>query len=101
MMLVERFRLPLPSNELVNTAVHWLIGRVRFVVSNSIYVPPIAPFVAMRFNVVPLTLMLVMCGFGLGSVTTLMVPFVIRLFVFQPSPAASGGWVTMLLKAPL
>ena len=64
-MLVDRFRLPLPSKLLVNIGVHWLNGFATLVVPSSTYCPPNAPLVALMFSVVPLTLMLVKCGVGL------------------------------------
>ena len=95
-MFVDRFRLPLPLKLLVNIGVHWLNGFATLVVPSSTYCPPCTPFVALMFSVVPLTLMLVTCtGCGPTVATTLIVPVVVRAFVFQacPGPGVAGVMV--------
>src|SRR5882724_153938 len=68
-MFVDRFRLPPPSRLLVRMGVHWLNGLATLVEPSRTYCPPFEPFTALRFNVVPLTLMLVNSGCGVRSRT--------------------------------
>jgi hypothetical protein len=61
-MLVDKFRLPLPSKMFVSTGVHWFNGKAMFVLMSSQYVPPAEPFMAEIVSIVPLKPMLVICG---------------------------------------
>ena len=66
-MLVDRLVLPLLLKLLVKMGVHWLNGAATLVEPSKTYDPLCTPFVALRFNVVPLTLMLVIRGCGVRS----------------------------------
>ena len=61
-MLVDKFRLPPSSKTFVNTGVHWFNGKAMFVLMSSQYVPSAEPFAAEIVSIVPLKLMLVICG---------------------------------------
>src|SRR5271170_8044776 len=99
-MLVDKFKLPLPSKLFVNTGVHCASGSATFVLCNSTYCPLVAPLVAVMFKVVPERLMLVMVGVGTTAETILNVPSVVSVFVFhaKPAPGVAG---TMLVNAPV
>lgn len=70
MMFVDRFRLPLLSNLLVNIAVH---GPDTLVEPSNTYCPLTVPFTALRVRVDPITLMLVKCG-AVGSLAATATP---------------------------
>ena len=60
--LVDRLTAPLPLNELVKTGVHCAMGRSKLVLSRRVNGPPSMPLVALKVSVLPLMLMLVICG---------------------------------------
>src|SRR5579859_6100517 len=92
-MLVDKLRLPLTSNVLVNTGTQLVSGVARFVLSSSTKVPLTAPFVAVRFNVVPFSPILVMSGVGgTGFGATMVIePFTFRLLIQELVPVRAGS----------
>jgi len=92
MMLVDRFKLPLPLKLLVNIGVHWLNGVVKLVVPSNTYRPLPTPFVALMLKFVPFTLMLVKCaGCAGGGATVNINPTMAAPLLSTKLPVYPGG----------
>src|SRR5581483_3200929 len=75
-------------------------GRAMLVLPSNVQVPLAVPLAALKLRLVPLTVMVLKCGWAGGPLLiTLRVPLTARLLVFQarPAPGVAG---LRLPKAP-
>src|ERR1700733_10312475 len=69
--VISIVKLPPPSKSPVKLVCHWFKGNVRSGLCNKVQLAPAVPLVAEMDNVVPLKLMLVICGDNNGRMICL------------------------------